>query len=254
RRAARHHLSRRRPDRLDADRLDRLLALGGRADPAAGTAQLRDDADLSARAHAAAAGAARRHGARGDRAHRRARGRAHARRPGGHPARGRRPRADPPRGAAGPARRATAPQPLRGAAHEAALGGAVIERLRIRNLAIVEETEIAFGPGLNVLTGETGAGKSIVLGALGLLAGARADALAVRDGADEAVVEAVLRVAGQPAFEAALRERGLEAEEGELIVARTIARSGRSRATVGGRLVPIATLAELLGDRIEISS
>src|SRR5690606_24335775 len=96
--------------------------------------------------------------------------------------------------------------------------------------------------------------KSIVLGALGLLAGARADALAVRDGADEAVVEAVLRVAGQPAFEAALRERGLEAEEGELIVARTIARSGRSRATVGGRLVPIATLAELLGDRIEISS
>jgi DNA repair protein RecN (Recombination protein N) len=65
----------------------------------------------------------------------------------------------------------------------------VIESLRITNLAVVEHAEIEFGPGLHALTGETGAGKSIVLGALALLAGGRATADVVRDGADEARVE-----------------------------------------------------------------
>src|SRR5690606_30646654 len=140
-------------------------------------------------------------------------------------------------GAPAAAARGAAAQPLRRAAREAALGRAMIERLRIRDLAIVEEVEIAFGPGLNALTGETGAGKSIVLGALALLAGGRASAEIVRAGAEEAQVEAVFRVAGMPALEAALRERGLEPEDGELIVARSVARSGRSRASVAGRWV-----------------
>jgi DNA repair protein RecN (Recombination protein N) len=130
----------------------------------------------------------------------------------------------------------------------------LIERLRIRDLAIVEEAEISFGPGLNALTGETGAGKSIVLGALALLAGARADAETVRAGAEEARVEAVFRTAGLPALEAALRERGLEPEDGELIVSRSVSGSGRGRATVAGRLVPVSVLAELFGERLEISS
>jgi DNA repair protein RecN (Recombination protein N) len=130
----------------------------------------------------------------------------------------------------------------------------LIERLRIRDLAIVEEAEIVFGPGLNALTGETGAGKSIVLGALALLAGARADARAVREGAEEARVEAVFRTAAVPALDAALRERGLEPEDGELIVSRSVSRSGRSRASVAGRLVPVSLLAELFGERLEISS
>jgi len=130
----------------------------------------------------------------------------------------------------------------------------VIERLRIRDLAIVEEAEIAFGPALNALTGETGAGKSIVLGALALLAGARADAHTVREGAEEAHVEAVFRTEGMPALEAALRERGLEPEDSELIVSRSVSRAGRSRATVAGRLVPVSALAELFGERLEISS
>ncbi|MEB2343438.1 MAG: DNA repair protein RecN [Deltaproteobacteria bacterium] len=130
----------------------------------------------------------------------------------------------------------------------------MIERLRIRDLAIVEAAEIAFGPGLNALTGETGAGKSIVLGALALLAGARADARAVREGAEEALVEAVFRTDRAPALGAALRERGLEAEDGELIVARSVSRTGRSRASVAGRLVPVSVLAELFGERLEISS
>jgi DNA repair protein RecN (Recombination protein N) len=130
----------------------------------------------------------------------------------------------------------------------------VIERLQIEQLALVGRLALEFGPGLNVLTGETGAGKSIVLGALALLAGARAQPDAVREGAEQAVVEAVFRAEGRPDLEAALAERGLEAEDGAWIVRRTISRGGRSRAWVGGRLVPVSTLAELLGPRLEISS
>jgi len=135
---------------------------------------------------------------------------------------------------------------------EAALGRALIETLRIRNLAVVDAAEIELGAGLTALTGETGAGKSIVLGALALLAGGRASADAVRDGADEALVEAVLRT--DAALEAALAERGVEAEDGSLVVARSISREGRSRAWIGGRLVPVSALAELLGERLEIAS
>lgn len=130
----------------------------------------------------------------------------------------------------------------------------MIESLRIEELALVEELEIAFGPGLNAVTGETGAGKSIVLGALALLAGARAQSSAVREGADEAVVEAVFRIDDIPELEAELAQRGLGAEEGALIVRRSVARAGRSRAWIGGRLVPVSTLSELFDGRIEISS
>lgn len=130
----------------------------------------------------------------------------------------------------------------------------MIERLRISSLALVDELEIEFGAGLNVLTGETGAGKSIVLSALALLAGARPKPGSVRDGAESAAVEAVFRTAALPALTAALEARGLEAEGGELIVRRTLTADGRSRAWVGGALVPIGTLAELFGEQIEISS
>jgi DNA repair protein RecN (Recombination protein N) len=130
----------------------------------------------------------------------------------------------------------------------------VIESLRIEQLALVEELELAFGSGLNAVTGETGAGKSIVLGALSLLAGARAQSSAVREGADEAVVEAVFRIEDIPELGSALEQRGLEAEDGALIVRRSVSRGGRSRAWVAGRLVPVSTLSELFDGRIEISS
>ncbi len=130
----------------------------------------------------------------------------------------------------------------------------MIETLRIESLALVERVELEFGPGLNVLTGETGAGKSIVLGALGLLAGARAESDAVRAGAAEAVVEAVFRTERLPALEAELRARGLDADLHELVVRRSVSAAGRSRAQVAGSLVPSSTLAELLGGRLEISS
>lgn len=130
----------------------------------------------------------------------------------------------------------------------------MIESLRIENLAIVEQAELEFGPGLNVLTGETGAGKSIVLGALALLAGGRASADSLREGADAALVEAVFGTEGLAAFESELHERGLEGEEHELIVQRGLARKGRGRARVSGQLLPVATLSELLDGHIEVSS
>ncbi len=130
----------------------------------------------------------------------------------------------------------------------------MIERLRISSLALVDELEIELQPGLNVLTGETGAGKSIVLSALALLAGARPKPGSVRDGAESAAVEAVFRTGEQPALARALETRGLESEAGELIVRRTLAADGRSRAWIGGALVPIGMLADLLGEQIEISS
>jgi len=130
----------------------------------------------------------------------------------------------------------------------------VIETLRIENVAIVERAELEFAAGLNVLTGETGAGKSIVLGALALLAGARASGEVIRDGAEEAVVEAVFRTQRLPELEAELAARGITVVDHELVVRRSVARSGRSRAQVGGQLVPVATLAELFAGRLEISS
>jgi DNA repair protein RecN (Recombination protein N) len=130
----------------------------------------------------------------------------------------------------------------------------VIARLAIRELALVEALELELGPGLNVFTGETGAGKSIVLNALALLAGGRAQADAIREGAEEARVEAVLDVRALPELEAALAERGLAPDGGELIVRRSVAKSGRSRAWLGADLAPLSALGELLGDAIEVSS
>ena len=132
----------------------------------------------------------------------------------------------------------------------------MIETLRIRNVAIVEEVELEFGPGLNVLTGETGAGKSIVLGALNMLAGSRVSSDVVRDGADRAEVEAVFRTEKLAELEAELEGLGLAAEndEHELIVQRSIAKAGRSRARVAGELLPVSTLAKLFEGRVEISS
>jgi len=130
----------------------------------------------------------------------------------------------------------------------------LIETLRIEELAIVESATLEFAPGLNVLTGETGAGKSIVLGALSLLAGGRAAARDVRAGAEQAIVEAVFRTEALPDLERELEARGLIGDAHELIVRRALAKNGRSRAWVAGQLLPIAALAELFAERIEISS
>jgi DNA repair protein RecN (Recombination protein N) len=130
----------------------------------------------------------------------------------------------------------------------------LIESLRIESLAVVEAVALELGPGLHVVTGETGAGKSLILGAVALLAGARASSEIVRPGAAEARIEAVIRTDRLPALEAELRARGFEVEDGAVIVERAVSAAGRSRARIGGALVPIAVLAELFGPRLEISS
>lgn len=125
----------------------------------------------------------------------------------------------------------------------------MLEELRIRDLGVITDAALPLGPGLSVVTGETGAGKTMVVTAVGLLLGARSDAGAVRNGAKSASAEAVLKL--DPAHSAVerTREAGGDAEEydgvAELLLARTVGADGRSRAYVGGRTAPVGVLAEL---------
>ncbi len=126
----------------------------------------------------------------------------------------------------------------------------MLETLRIRNFAIIDEIEVEFHPGFNVLTGETGAGKSIVVGALNLVLGARASADVLREGADRATVEALFRVA-RPSRRLArlLESQDIALEDGALLLSRVVAADGRSRAYAGGKMTPVSALAEI-GDEL----
>ena len=119
----------------------------------------------------------------------------------------------------------------------------MIEQIQIRDLGVISESQLDLGPGLTVLTGETGAGKTMVLNALGLLLGSRSDASAVRKGQDQAFVEGrwLLPKDALDRITAA----GIEIEDGELLVSRSISSEGRSKATVSGRSVPISVLTEI---------
>jgi DNA repair protein RecN (Recombination protein N) len=125
----------------------------------------------------------------------------------------------------------------------------MLRELRIKNLAVIESAEVTFGPGLNVLTGETGAGKSILIDAILLLRGARAQTDLVRSSADSAMVEAVLDVEGGSPALAVLDEAGIALEVGQLFVRRELSRSGRHRAFVNDSPVTLALL-ERLGDHL----
>lgn len=120
----------------------------------------------------------------------------------------------------------------------------MLQHLRIEDLALVDELTCEFGPGLNVLTGETGAGKSVVLGALSLLLGQRADRSAIRSGADRCVVEAVLRLPANLPIAGILSDAGADGGE-ELILRRIIAGSGSNRQFANGAAVPLGVLAEI---------
>lgn len=114
--------------------------------------------------------------------------------------------------------------------------------LAIRNIALIDRLEVSFGRGLNVLTGETGAGKSIVVGSLDFVLGGRADKDRIAGGADKGQVEALFDVSALPRVTALLSEMGLEIEDGLLPVMREIAVSGRSVCRVAGVVVPLAQL------------
>ncbi|GAA0288540.1 DNA repair protein RecN [Kineococcus aurantiacus] len=121
----------------------------------------------------------------------------------------------------------------------------MIEEIHIRSLGVIRDARLPLGPGLTVITGETGAGKTMVVTGLNLLMGERADAGAVRAGDDTAVVEGRVQVPDDGPVAARAREAGGDLDEGSLLLARTLSAGGRSRAHVGGRGAPVGVLAEL---------
>jgi DNA repair protein RecN (Recombination protein N) len=118
----------------------------------------------------------------------------------------------------------------------------MLKLLRIKNIALVAELDLELAPGLTLLTGETGAGKSIVIDALGLLLGLRASADLIRSGEDTATVEGVLEHGGAESW---LEAHGLPVDGREIVVRREIQASGKGRATLNGALVPLGVLREL---------
>jgi len=126
----------------------------------------------------------------------------------------------------------------------------MLRELRIKNFAVIEEVALDLAPGLNVLTGETGAGKTIILNALGLILGGKVSADIIRQGEDEAAVEALFGELPQ-----ALRDRLREAGYGdgdELVVKRILSRSGKNRIYLNGCLCPLGLLTEAGGQLIHI--
>jgi DNA repair protein RecN (Recombination protein N) len=121
----------------------------------------------------------------------------------------------------------------------------MLTELRVLDYAVIRELTLEVGPGLTVLTGETGAGKSIVVGALSLLLGGRASAEVVRAGARRARVEGAFQLPPTPALRARLAELGVDAEDGVLILAREVGQEGRSRAWVNGSPSTVGAVAEL---------
>lgn len=126
----------------------------------------------------------------------------------------------------------------------------MLRELRIKNFAVIDEVALELGPGLNIITGETGAGKSIILNALGLVAGERGSSEIIRHKEDEATVEALFD--GVPkVIEAKLADAGFELD-GELVIKRILNRSGKNRIYLNGSLCPLNLLAEIGGALVHI--
>lgn len=126
--------------------------------------------------------------------------------------------------------------------------------LRVSGFALIDELELALGPGLTVITGETGAGKSILVDALGLLRGGRGSAEVIRAGRDEARVEAFLDVPVTNPVRQGLVADGREVGDDGLLVRRTVTRQGRGRIALGGSLATAGDLANSLGRLVDIAS
>src|ERR1051326_953300 len=120
----------------------------------------------------------------------------------------------------------------------------MLTELRIKNFAIIESLTLPLARGFNVLSGETGAGKSIIVGALGLLLGERANADVIRTGAERATVEGVFDVADRPEIRALLDERGIDVDESTVVLKREVA-TGRARAWINGTTVTASLLADV---------
>ena len=126
----------------------------------------------------------------------------------------------------------------------------MLRELRIKNFAVIDAVELELGPGLNIITGETGAGKSIILNALGLIAGERGSLEIIRHQEDEATVEALFEDLPS-AIEAKLSDAGFD-NNGDLVIKRILNRSGKNRVYLNGSLCPLAVLAEVGGSLVHI--
>lgn len=128
----------------------------------------------------------------------------------------------------------------------------MLEELRISGLGVIESAAVELGPGLTVITGETGAGKTMIVTALNLLLGQRADSGAVRSGAKQARVEGVLDVRGAAGLAEAVDALGGEIEDDRVLVSRSVAAMGRPKTFVGGAAVPTSSLAATVGPYVVI--
>ncbi|MFF2851884.1 DNA repair protein RecN [Streptomyces sp. NPDC058001] len=124
--------------------------------------------------------------------------------------------------------------------------------MRIRSLGVIDDAVVELSPGFTAVTGETGAGKTMVVTSLGLLLGGRADPALVRIGARAAVVEGRISVPAGASAVVRAEEAGAELDDGALLISRTVSAEGRSRAHLGGRSVPVGLLAELAEDLIAV--
>ncbi len=124
----------------------------------------------------------------------------------------------------------------------------MLKELRIKNFAIIENLQVEFHPGLNVLTGETGAGKSILIDAMNLILGGRADTDYIRSGETDSTVEGVFLVTDPKTLEM-IRDLGIETEEGEVIIKRKLSSAGKSRCFMNDSHVTVASLSKL-GNRL----
>src|SRR5450432_3149911 len=120
----------------------------------------------------------------------------------------------------------------------------VLIELRLENYAVIDNVAVEFAPGLNLLTGETGAGKSILIDALALLLGDKASADAVRHGTDKAIVAAVFE-SDSKALDAVLEDNGIDSDDAQLILRREIAAGGKGRVFVNNQPATVAVLRQL---------
>ncbi|MBP5172279.1 MAG: AAA family ATPase, partial [Bacteroidales bacterium] len=130
----------------------------------------------------------------------------------------------------------------------------MLRSLHVRNYVLIDSLDIEFPEGLVIITGQTGAGKSILLGALSLLTGAKADASITSAGADNCVVEAEFTVDDNPEIRALLEEAEVEWEDGSLLIRRVVHSTGRSRSFINDSPVQIQLLADIAGQLVDIHS
>lgn len=127
----------------------------------------------------------------------------------------------------------------------------MIEELQVKNLGVIEKAKLSFSPGLTVLTGETGAGKSMVLSSLKLLLGSKADTNLVREGSERIEIDGLMRV--PEGLRNQLDELAVEFDEGDcVIISRTVSKGSRGRIIVGGRPLPLKVLSEVVGSLVTI--